>query len=129
MRENSQDFSLIAKALGGIVVIASLAFLVVEARETSEADVRVAQEGIRSLSEAELHQYMTRRIALWGGFENAYFEHRRGVLEDAEWSRFYVQICKRFILEPEAWEGITHRGGVASSLTPEFRLYTENSCQ
>ena len=129
MKEYFQEYVLSAKTLVGVVAIASLTFLVVEARETTETNMRVAQEGIRSLDEAELHQYMTRRISLWSDFENAYFERQRGVLGDTDWSRFYVQICKHYLLEFEVWEGITYREGVSSSLTPEFRLYTENSCR
>jgi len=124
-----QDYALLAKMFGVVAAVASLLFLVIEAIETSETNARVIQEGIASLNEAELHQYMTTRISLWNGFENAYFEHQKGVLEDTDWSRFYVQICKYFIIETETWEGISYRGGVASTLTPEFRLYTENSCQ
>ena len=129
MNKHSHDYALIAKTLGVVAAFASLSFLVVEAIETSETNARVGQEGMASLSEAELHQYMTTRVTLWNGFEDAYFEHQRGVLGNTDWSRFYVQICKHFVLETEAWEGITYRGGVASKLTPEFRLYTEDSCR
>lgn len=129
MRSFSQRYTLLAKMSMVIAAIASLTFLVAEARETTETNQKVAEEGIGSLNEAELNKFMTRRIVLWSGFENAYFEHKRGVLGDTDWSRFYIQICKHFILEPDAWEGITHRKGIARSLTPEFRLYAEISCR
>ena len=129
MKENLQEYTLIAKMMGGVAVIVTLIFLVVETRETAEMNVRVAQEGIESLGAIELYQYMTKRMALWGVYENAYFARQRGVLGDSEWSRLYGQICRNFMIESEVWEGITARGGVAHSLTPEFRLYTEISCQ
>lgn len=125
---NLQVYTPIAKILGGVAVVAALVFLVVEARETQEINARAVQEGIESLDEAERDQYMTRRIALWDEFESAYFARKQGVLADSEWSRFNDLMCQYFALEPEAWEGITAREGIAYSLTAEFRLYTEISC-
>ena len=77
----------IVKAQVVVAAIASLSFLVVEAIETSETNARVNREGISSLNEAELHQYIRTRVSLWTGFENAYFEHQRGVLGNTEYSK------------------------------------------
>jgi hypothetical protein len=115
--------------MAALVVLVMILFLVYETRETEEINVRVAQQGIESLNEIERTQYMTRRMEQWSAYETAYYARQQGVLEDSEWFRVFGQICQNCAVESEAWEGITARGGVARSLTPEFRLYTEVACR
>ena len=117
------------KVLGGIPVAVSFLFLFAEARKNVELEKRVTQEGFESLNTAELKYYMKKRKSHWGGYESAYYASQRGVFDQSEWSNIYSSMCRDYLLEPIIWKGMDYGEGLSHSLTPEFRLYIEYSCQ
>ena len=115
--------------LVGFAVAASFVFLFTEARVYSELNKRVVHEGIKSLNTDELGFYMAKRKSHWSVYESAYYSSQRGVFDKSEWSKMFSSMCREFLLESDIWEGISYGEGLAHSLSPEFRLYVEYSCQ
>ena len=64
--------------------------------------------------------------ALWGVYENAYYAHERRILDDAEWSRFEIQICISYGRESYRWATTP---GIRLFLTENFASYTESLCE
>lgn len=116
---------MIAEIVGGVAVIVTLIFLVIETREntnaihaqmyqtlmselnerresvasspeTAELRILVAEGGFESLEPVQQVQFINSRAALWGVYESAYFARERGVLGDSEWSRFSSSICGNY---------------------------------
>lgn len=131
MKLNLQEYALAAEVLGGLAVVATLVFLVVETRENTNAiqaqtyqlltaelnegrriavspDVAVITQKIRdsgldSLSELEWNKAMILKEATWGVYESAYYAEERGILGIDEWLRFENAICRNFRLDFLFW--------------------------
>ncbi len=157
MKEKLQEFALIAEIVGGAAVLITLIFLVVETRENTNSiqaqtyqslmselnqrresvsssteiaaiQIGVMQDGFESLNQIERYRFRQSRMALWGVYESAYFARERGILGDAEWSRFYSLICLNYVSEGIIWGSEDERGSIANSLTAQFRAHVEDSC-
>ena len=65
--------------------------------------------------------------SLWGIYENAYYLNVRGLLGEAEWSRFERQICAAVTRgrRDERWDSV---GGSRPLLTEQFASYVDASC-
>ena len=122
MKEKLQEFALIAEVIGGIAVIVTLVFLVVETRENTNAiqaqtyqsltselnesrrserathilqvTAKLADNGMESLTGLEWAELMFWNESKWGVYESAFYAYRRGILGDDEWMRFESAICR-----------------------------------
>lgn len=131
MKEKLQEYALIAEVIGGIAVIVTLVFLVMETREntnaiqaqtyqslTSELNAsrrservthilqlrgKLANSGMESLSELEWTELMFWHESKWGVYESAFYAYRRGILGDDEWMRFESAICRNLRIDIMFW--------------------------
>ena len=129
--ERLQTWALAAEIIGGIAVVVTLIFLVLETREntnaiqtqtyqslTSELNivrrtmatpvmadmmVTLATSGLDALSENEQFIYVMSTGAKWGVYESAFYAHERGVLGESEWLRFMAAICRNYALDHVVW--------------------------
>ena len=148
-----QSLAQIAEILGGIAVLVSLVFLIMEIQENtavskaatyqqltgqalelmlegsrnpelSSAIRKFSVEGIESLGEEDAFRYFLWSRAGWRHFENAYFQHQHGVLGDNEWRTYLLQTCANYRLEgAEFWE-TAHK----DNLDPGFAAKVKESC-
>jgi hypothetical protein len=159
MREKLQEYALIAEIVGGLAVMITLVFLVIETQkntnaiqaqmyqnliselnelresaasspDAAELGVLVAQNGIESLTPVQQEQFRSRRTALWGVYESAYFARERDVLGDSEWSRFSSLICRNYEYSNsiDIWASGRESRNISLSLTSEFRAFVEDLC-
>ena len=129
--ERLQQWALAAEIIGGIAVVVTLIFLVLETREntnaiqaqtyqslTSELNivrrnmakpvmadmmVRLATSGLEEISESEQFIYVMSTGAKWGVYESAFYAHERGILGESEWTRFLDAICRNYALDHVVW--------------------------
>ena len=155
-KANLQKWALVAEIFGGIAVVVTLIFLVLETRENTSAlkaqtyhfltaelnDVRqdanepdmsemiwsLRQTGLEALDDVERWRVMNFVTGLFGVYESAYFALERGTLGAEEWARFHDRICFNRQVYDEIWN--PERGGsIVSSITPQFRNFIESECQ
>lgn len=126
-----QEWALVAEVLGGIAIVITLIFLVLETRATTNAiqtqtyqtltaelnDIRIeksktvnmeaylayAQTSFTELSEQQQFRLIVIAEALWGIYESAYYAQNRGVLGGDEWYRFEAAICRNFKVDKPLW--------------------------
>ncbi len=129
--ERLQQWALAAEVIGGIAVVVTLGFLVLETREntnaiqaqtyqslTSELNIvrrtmalpevvdmtfKLASSGFGAFSEIDRYKYVVYTGAKWGVYESAYYAHERGVLGESEWIRFEDAICRNYKLDHVVW--------------------------
>lgn len=126
-----QEWALAAEIIGGIAVLVTLIFLVLETRENTNAiqaqtyqsltaelnehrrstispeivEIRLKyiDSGLGSLSENKRYKLMVLSEAKWGIYESAYYARERGILGEAEWFRFDNAICRNLKLDRTLW--------------------------
>jgi hypothetical protein len=131
MKIELQRWALAADVFGGIAVVATLIFLVLETREntnaiqaqtyqslTSElnehrresagAEMAVIfkkyeDTGLDSLSGLEKYRIMMNTEAKWGVYESSFYAQERDVLGADEWVRFEIAICRNFKFDESLW--------------------------
>jgi len=151
-----QKWALIAEIVGGLAVVVTLIFLVVETRNNTNAihtqtyqdltselnSVRrdIAQipntvqkrrtEGVESLPFEELYVLLTIEQSIWGVYESAYYAWQRNILGDTEWGRFSRAICRNFDRDSDMWinDWNPMLGDIRRNITPEFAEYVEAQC-
>ena len=151
--QNLQKWALIAEIVGGIAVLVTLLFLIVEVRENS-AVIRASAYGqttdmlndwrllgasdpeltalfreyfngrMSTLNEVEVQQMYFFLATLWGTYENAYFARQYDILGSEEWSRILVQACEQYrVAEPQ-----NIWNGLSNLLSTEFHRYIPTEC-
>ena len=123
-RERLQKLALAAEVISAAVVVVSIAFLVMETRNNTNAihvqthlaltealnqwreqlnddeyiSAREAAEtdGVDSLSYAQQSKYMSRHLSLWSIYESAFFAYRNGALDNNGWDRFSNNVCRNY---------------------------------
>ena len=84
--------------------------------------------GWENLGMRERRRPWLREVAVWGIYESAYFANLRGVLGELEWTRFKLQICRRFNISGLMWDPPRDMT-VKPTLTPHFAEYVEANCK
>ncbi len=126
-----QEWALSAEVLGGIAIVITLIFLVLETRATTnaiqaqtyqsltselneirreksksqyiEAYLKYTHSSLSETSDAQKFLLINTSEALWGIYESAFFSRERGVLGDYEWLRFSAAICRNYAIELGIW--------------------------
>lgn len=157
MKINLQAWALVAEIIGGVSIVITLAFLVIETRENTNAiqaqtyqsltaelnDVRIVYaNNIQAISDARNEESSTglapelvRLKALhilgakWGVYESAFYARERNVLGDLEWNRFETTICSNLNIDSAFWgQNSTQPGYLRIGLTEHFAEFVENTC-
>lgn len=130
-KKNLQKYALFAEVIGGIAVLVTLIFLVIETREntnalqaqtyqslTAELNVirntsitsgfsktylEYAKKGFDGLDDAAAFDMNTFSQAVWGVYESAFYARERGVLGPDEYVRFQRAMCRNFKADKEQW--------------------------
>ena len=152
-----QQWALAAEILGGLAVVITLVFLILETRENTNAiqvqtyqalsaelnnvrqhitseDItnllyKLRSEGMSSLTDEERYRILTSLHGIWQVYESAYYAKQRNVLGDEEWTRFEIGICRNLNSDFEIWNPPqVGTGSIVSNITPAFREYIENLC-
>ncbi len=98
------------------VVNASNGYLLALASDSALAEiVGRAEADPRSLSEAEGRRYLFYSRVFWRNMDNAFVQHRRGVLAEPEWEVYRGIACERRT-SPPAWMWDLHR----EVMSPDF---------
>lgn len=153
MNQKLSDWASIAEIVSGIAVIVTLVFLILGVRENTEITrVSMYERSVDSLirfrteilSDPELTRllgaFLDNELAEIEGldslrlrqmvfnffqiYEKAYFADKYGVLGQAEWSRFEVQICLQYSRAVSAQLADALR----VVLTADFMEYIEVTC-
>ena len=127
-----QQWALLAEVIGGIAVVISIIFLVLETRENTNAiqaqtyqnlteqlnnarytamqeDIatlrfKLLNGGYKDLSDKERWLLRMMAEAKWGIYESAYYAYERGILGDDEWQRFENAICRNYATDHQYWD-------------------------
>jgi len=149
-----QQWALAAEIIGGLAVVVSLIFLILETRENTNAiqaqtyqdlsaelnnvrqqmtseDItillfKLRDDGLSSLTEVERYRIVTSIHGIWQVYESAYYAKQRNILGDEEWTRFEIGICRNLNSDFEVWA--PPQGGIVSNITPAFREHVEYLC-
>ena len=152
--------ALAAEIIGGAAVIVTLIFLVIETREntravqaqsylalTSELN-RIRENTLdpevasllseifqnRAAPESPRDALIYRQLfeAAFSIYESAYYAKQKGVLDESEWTRFDLAVCRNMSNAAPIWErndSIAFLGeGIRSTLTESFVEYAEDHC-
>jgi len=146
---NLQKWALAAEIIGGIAVVVSLIFLIMETREntnavkaqtyqilTSELNeirreltepnfaelvTKVRNGGIDSLNETERYRMIINSQSTFAVYESAYYSYQRGTLGEDEWERYFTATCRT--RDGREW------GPIATNLSVAFRDYVDSECE
>ena len=156
--EKLKSWALIAEIIGGIAVIVTLVFLVVETRENTNAlkaqtyqdlmqqvnnfreiilnnkqryelEEKLERDGWESLTRAEQQDLRLPIQINWGIYESAYYANERGVLGEDEWVRFQIQICRNWESRNRLYWYPPDALSLDELLTPVFLSYVKNNCE
>lgn len=64
-------------------------------------------------------------------YESAYYAKQKGVLDDSEWNRFDLAVCRNMRNGAMIWEPRGEQwfsGGIRGGLTESFAEYAEHRC-
>ncbi len=131
MKIELQKWALIAEVLGGLAVVITLIFLVLETRAntnaiqtqtyhalTSELNVvrqqlaseeiadfytQYAESGLETLSKRGAFSLLMLAEAKWGVYETAFYAREREVLGADEWVRYEIAICRNYAVDLGMW--------------------------
>jgi len=155
--EKLHTWALVAEIVGGIAVVLTLLFLALQVRENSNLiranafadnmqsiiDWRIAavsdEEAVETISkrfnqgDTEALRYNFWFQTMWNIYEKTYYTYQYGLIGEAEWQRFYDNICANYSMEVSnnvwrAGNSYGASGGLYSRLTPEFGEYVETNC-
>ena len=126
-----QEWALFAEVLGGIAIVITLIFLVLETRANTNAiQVQTYQsltaelntvrfENMKTQNMVALFQYTKKPFneltdhqkyrlimiteATWGIYESAFYANERNVLGENEWGRFEAAICRNYHVDKTLW--------------------------
>jgi hypothetical protein len=105
------------------VVSASNDYLLATASDSGLSEIIVrAQNDPTSLSEGEMQRYFSHTRVFWRNMDNAFVQHERGVLADAEWE-VYLGIARRSRMRIQPWLWEMHR----QSLNPKFMTLMDSN--
>jgi len=152
-----QKWALAAEIIGGLAVVVTLVFLVIETRNntnsiqaqtyqnlTEELNqtrrdqmdpviarifVKAREEGFDALNPEERYLAAQVRSAKWGVYESAFYARERNVLGEFEWVRFQEAICRNLNVDAKDWMPVGGGPGIKTILTPRFSAYVESSCE
>lgn len=152
MKEKLQEWALAAEIVGGIAVVVTLVFLIIETQENTNAIqaqtyqllnsdlnamrrdmssgelatiiVKSREEGLDSLNSVERYQIIISAQANWAVFESAFYSYRRGTLGEDEWERYLASICRsrEGQGELELWQF------VSGNISDSFNDFVEETC-
>jgi len=153
--EKLQKWALIAEIFGGIAVIVTLIFLIIETRENNElqkastydslvADIAnwrmdqisnsdlaeimdiATSRGQEALNESQTRKFRQYNVVLFLHYERAFLQWSAGNLSDSNWERFRVRICEA--AGNPAFE--SNIGVIVDSSTNEaFTNYRKTQCE
>ena len=154
-----RKMALAAEIIGGAAVVITLIFLVLETRDNTRAiqaqtyltltsEVNRIREGLFDSEVALIFALSVRDQAIpeepgdamayqqifesaFGVYEAAYYAWQKGVLGDAEWSRFDAAMCRNMGNAAIIWEPnpqLVFSSGIKGVLTAEFVEYAERRC-
>jgi len=131
-KKKLQEYALFAEVMGGIAVLITLIFLVIETRENtnaiqaqtyqsltselndirymvissgfSETYLKYAKSGFVELSSIEAFEMLAFSQALWGVYESAFYAKERGVLGVDEYLRFQHAMCRNYVADQAQWK-------------------------
>lgn len=126
-----QKWALAAEVFGGVAVVVTLAFLVIETREntnaiqaqtyqtltaelnqhrreSAESEMteiyrKYESDGLETFTHSERHRIMMNTEGKWGVYESAFYAQQRDVLGDDEWLRFASAICRNYNFDKPLW--------------------------
>jgi hypothetical protein len=87
------------------------------------AIVRGAETDPTSLSDTEMRRYFSYSRVFWRNMDNAFVQHERGVLAEADWEVYRGIACARSRVNDQSWVWDMH----ADALSPEF-VAVMNDC-
>ena len=126
-----QKWALVAEVLGGIAIVITLVFLVLETRANTNAiQVQTYQSltaelnalrfektktynigaylaytkgSFKELTDQQKYRLIIVTEAIWGIYESAFYANERGVLGEDEWGRFEAAICRNYAVDKMLW--------------------------
>lgn len=126
-----QEWALAAEVLGGIAIVITLIFLVLETRANTnaiqaqtyqaltselnalrrentksqniEAYLSYTQSSLSEITDEQKLRLIFMTEATWGIYESAFYAKERGVLGDDEWLRFSAAICRNYAIDRGIW--------------------------
>lgn len=156
MRFDLGKSALIAEIIGGVAIVVTLIFLVLEIRSNTKSTQSQAYQDLifelndtrrdfflekistildknrsgAELTDSDLFNLAQSLQIKWAVYETAYFAYSFGTLNQSGWSRFQEAICRNINYEMDKllWD-IDRLFAIKNSLNSEFAAYAEESCK